>query len=97
VKRARESYAAVGREAAARLGVPAPEGSCFLFVDAAPRLDARGLAGFLADCFADGVVVAPGDASGEAYGSFVRLCYTVLPPEAALEGVARLAKRLGRG
>jgi N-succinyldiaminopimelate aminotransferase len=96
VKNARESYAAVGREAASRLGVAPPEGSCFLFVDAAARLDARGLQGFLADCFADGVVVAPGASAGEAYGSFVRLCYTVLPPEAALEGVARLARRLGR-
>jgi len=96
VKRAREVYGRVGREAASRLGVAEPEGSCFLFVDAAARLDARGLPGFLADCFADGVVVAPGASAGEAYGSFVRLCYTALPPEAALEGVARLAKRLGR-
>lgn len=96
VKGARESYARVGREAAALLGVPAPEGSCFLFVDAAPRLDERGLAGLLADCFADGVVVAPGASAGEAYGSWLRLCYTALPPEAALEGVRRLARRLGR-
>ncbi len=96
VKHARESYAQVGREAAALLGLPAPEGSCFLFLDAAARLDERGLAGFLADCFADGVVVAPGASAGEAYGSWVRLCYTVLPPAAALEGVRRLAKRLGR-
>jgi N-succinyldiaminopimelate aminotransferase len=97
VKAARESYAQVGREAAELLGLPAPEGSCFLFADAAARLDERGLAGFLADCFADGVVVAPGASAGEAYGSFVRLCYTVLPPADVLEGVRRLAKRLGRG
>jgi len=96
VKAARESYAQVGREAAARLGLPAPEGSCFLFVDAAARLDERGLAGFLADCFGDGVVVAPGSSAGEAYGSWVRLCYTALPPEVAIEGVRRLAKRLAR-
>jgi N-succinyldiaminopimelate aminotransferase len=96
VKGARESYARVGREAAALLGLPAPEGSCFLFVDAAARLDERGLHGFLADCFADGVVVAPGASAGEAYGSWVRLCYTVLPPDAVLEGVRRLARRLGR-
>jgi len=96
VKSARESYARVGREAAALLGLPAPEGSCFLFADAAARLDGRGLAGFLADCFADGVVVAPGASAGEAYGSWVRLCYTALPPDAALEGVRRLARRLGR-
>jgi N-succinyldiaminopimelate aminotransferase len=97
VKEARESYARVGREAAALLGLPPPEGSCFLFVDAAAQLDERGLAGFLADCFADGVVVAPGASAGEAYGSWVRLCYTVLPPDATLEGVRRLARRLGRG
>lgn len=97
VKGARESYARVGREAAALLGLPAPEGSCFLFVDAAPRLDERGLSGLLADCFADGVVVAPGASAGEAYGSWLRLCYTALPPDAALEGVRRLARRLGRG
>jgi N-succinyldiaminopimelate aminotransferase len=96
VKGARESYARVGREAASLLGVAAPEGSCFLFVDVAARLDARGLQGFLADCFADGVVLAPGASAGEAYGSCVRLCYTVLPPADALEGVRRLAKRLGR-
>ena len=96
VKGARESYERVGREAAALLGVPAPEGSCFLFVDAAAQLDARGLQGFLADCFADGVVVAPGASAGEAYASWARICYTVLPPEDALEGVRRLARRLGR-
>jgi N-succinyldiaminopimelate aminotransferase len=96
VKGARESYARVGREAAALLGLPAPEGSCFLFVDAAARLDERGLAGVLADCFADGVVVAPGASAGEPYGSWLRLCYTALPPDAALEGVRRLARRLGR-
>jgi aspartate aminotransferase len=96
VKAARESYARVGREAAALLGVPAPEGSCFLFVDASARLDARGIDGFLADCFAEGVVVAPGASAGADYGSWVRLCYTALPPAQALEGVRRLARLLGR-
>jgi N-succinyldiaminopimelate aminotransferase len=96
VKGARDSYARVGCEAAALLGLPAPEGSCFLFVDAEARLDERGLAGFLADCFVDGVVIAPGASAGEAYGSWLRLCYTALPPDAALEGVRRLARRLGR-
>jgi N-succinyldiaminopimelate aminotransferase len=94
LKTACESYAAVGGKAAALLGVPAPAGSCFLFPDVAARLDERGIDGFLADCFADGVVVSPGASSGAAYGSFVRLCYTVLPPDAALEGITRLARRL---
>jgi aspartate/methionine/tyrosine aminotransferase len=94
VKAARESYAQVGREAAALLGLPPPEGSCFLFADASARLDARGLGGFLADCFADGVVVAPGASAGADYERWVRLCYTALPPAEALEGVRRLARRL---
>jgi N-succinyldiaminopimelate aminotransferase len=94
VKAARESYAQVGREAAALLGLPPPEGSCFLFVDASARLDARGLGGFLADCFADGVVVAPGASAGADYERWVRLCYTALPPAEAREGVRRLARRL---
>jgi len=36
---ARERYAALGRAAAKRLGVPPPQGSTFLFLDVASRLD----------------------------------------------------------
>ncbi len=68
VANAKASYAEVGREAARILGVPSPEGGCFLFVDVGARLDARGLTGFLEDCLEAGVVVAPGSSAGEAYG-----------------------------
>jgi N-succinyldiaminopimelate aminotransferase len=59
-------------------------------------LDARGLFGFLEDCAADGVALAPGSSSGAAYGSWVRLCYTAAPPEQVLSAVSMVAKRLGR-
>ncbi len=96
VERARQSYREVGDEAAAILGLDKPQGSTFLFLDVRSRLDDRGLHGFLEDCFADGVLVAPGGSSGEAYSEWVRLCYTAVPPDQALEAVRRLAKRLNQ-
>ena len=94
VANARAVYAKAGAETAAALGLPAPEGGCFLFANAAQRLDARGLHGFLEDCFAEGVVVAPGSSAGEAYASWIRLCFTVVPPEQAVEAARRLAQLL---
>jgi N-succinyldiaminopimelate aminotransferase len=94
VAKARAEYAKAGVEVAAVLGMPAPAGGCFLFADAAHRLDDRGLPGFLADAFAAGVVVAPGSSAGEAYGSWIRLCFTVAPRDEANEAARRLAKLL---
>ncbi|MEZ4234769.1 MAG: pyridoxal phosphate-dependent aminotransferase [Myxococcota bacterium] len=92
---ARARYAEVGAEAAARLGVPAPQGSTFLFLDASPALDDRGLAGLLGDCADRGVLVAPGDSFGP-FPHHLRLCYTSVPREQVLEGVDVVAALLGR-
>ncbi|HEU4431379.1 MAG TPA: pyridoxal phosphate-dependent aminotransferase [Myxococcota bacterium] len=94
VANARAQYAKTGAEVAAVLGLPAPAGGCFLFANAAHRLDASGLQGFLEDAFAAGVVVAPGSSAGADYGSWIRLCFTVVPPEQALEAARRLARLL---
>jgi aspartate/methionine/tyrosine aminotransferase len=94
IDRARALYERAGAATAAALGLPAPEGSSFLFLDVRPFLDERGLPGFLEDCFADGVLVAPGASSGVDYADWVRLCYTALPPEQVAEAARRLAKRL---
>jgi len=94
VDRARESYRSAGVAAAAELGLPAPQGSTFLFVDAAAALDERGLEGFLADCLEDGVAVAPGASCGRDYASWLRLCYTSAPPAEVGVAIAKLAKRL---
>jgi N-succinyldiaminopimelate aminotransferase len=94
VERARASYREVADRVAAELGLPAPEGGAFLFVDASRRLDARGIWGFLEDCLDDGVALAPGPSCGEAYGAWARLCYTAAAPERVLEAARKLAKRL---
>jgi N-succinyldiaminopimelate aminotransferase len=96
VDEARDAYRQVGEDAARVLGVPAPEGSCFLFLDVRPVLDERGLLGFLEDCLEDGVVLSPGASSGSDYEGWVRLCYTAVPPDEAAAALRHLARRLGR-
>jgi N-succinyldiaminopimelate aminotransferase len=95
VAAARDLYREAGRHAADGLGLPEPEGSTFLFVDVHRHLDERGLEGFLGDCLEDGVVLAPGASSGEAYSEWVRLCYTAAPPDDVARAIAHLARRLG--
>jgi N-succinyldiaminopimelate aminotransferase len=93
--RARELYRAAGEDAAAVLGLRPPEGSTFLFIDVADRLEERGLQGFLRDCYEEGVLVAPGASAGETYASWIRLCFTSCPPEETAEAVRRLARLIG--
>jgi N-succinyldiaminopimelate aminotransferase len=92
---AREKYAAIGRTTAARLGVPAPEGSTFLFLDVEPHLEARGLEGFLERAVDRGLLLAPGPSFGP-YPTHVRICYTAASPEVTARGVEILAGLLGR-
>jgi aspartate/methionine/tyrosine aminotransferase len=94
VAAARESYRAAGDGAAARLGVPPPQGSSFLFLDVAERLDGRGLGGFLEDCVERGLFVAPGPSFGP-YPTHVRLCFTAAAPEVVARGVEVLAGVMG--
>jgi N-succinyldiaminopimelate aminotransferase len=91
----RRLYAQIGRDAAAALGLPAPQGSTFLFADVAPHLDDRGLLGFLERCADHGLLLAPGPSFGP-YPTHVRLCYTAAPPDVTRRGVAALAEILGR-
>jgi len=96
VAAARDQYRSAGEKTAAALGLPAPAGSTFLFLDVSPQLDERGLDGFLSDCFENGVLVAPGASAGTDYAHWVRLCYTAVPPDQAIEAASRLAGCLGR-
>ncbi|MBW2253600.1 MAG: pyridoxal phosphate-dependent aminotransferase [Deltaproteobacteria bacterium] len=93
--RAAALYADTGRKAAARLGLPPPQGSTFLFLDVADRLDERGLLGFLDDCVERGLLVAQGTSFGP-YPTHIRLCFTSVEPERVLRGVEVLAGILGR-
>jgi len=94
--RARGLYQKAGNDAADALGVPRPEGGTFLFLNVADRLDERGLRGFLEDCIDRGLVLAPGSSCGEAYGHFVRLCFTSAAPDVVARGVDKLCALLGR-
>jgi len=95
VAKAKPLYRDLRDRASARLGVPAPQGSTFLFLDVAARLDERGLAGFLEDCADQGLLLAPGPSFGP-YPTHVRVCYTSAAPEVVLRGVDVLARLLGR-
>lgn len=95
IGRAREEYRAVGERAAERLGIEPPQGSTFLFLDVADRLDERGLAGFLEDCVDRGLFAAPGPSFGP-YPTHIRLCFTAAPPEVVERGIEVLASLLGR-
>jgi N-succinyldiaminopimelate aminotransferase len=97
VANAREAYRAVGDDVARALGLPPPEGSTFLFLDVREQLGPRGIWGFLEECVAEGVALAPGPSCGADYETWVRLCYTAAPPERVRAAAARLAARLGLG
>lgn len=95
IAQAFETYRDLGRMAAERLGVPAPGGSTFLFLDVADHLDERGLDGLLEDLVSQGLLVAPGPSFGP-YPTHIRVCFTCAPPDVVEEGVDVLARRLGR-
>jgi aspartate/methionine/tyrosine aminotransferase len=92
---ARELYLQLGVSAAQRLGVAAPQGSTFLFLDVEDRLDARGLLGFLEDCVDRGLFVAPGPSFGP-YPHHIRVCYTSAEPAVVRRGIEVLADLTGR-
>ncbi|MCH9651154.1 MAG: pyridoxal phosphate-dependent aminotransferase [Deltaproteobacteria bacterium] len=94
VTEARDKYHRLGRMAAARVGLPAPEGSTFLFLDVADRLDERGLLGFLEDCADRGLLVAPGPSFGP-YPTHIRVCFTCAEPALIEKGFEVLAELLG--
>jgi N-succinyldiaminopimelate aminotransferase len=93
---ARAAYADAGRRASAALRLPAPEAGSFLFFDVSPFLrPGETLAGFLERCLDEAnVLLTPGTAAGAAYGTFVRLCFTALPPAELDEALAGLRRVL---
>ena len=92
----RAADARLGAEAAEILGVEAPEGSTFLFLDVAERLGEGGLGGFLEECVEHGLFLAPGPSFGP-YPTHVRVCFTATPPEVTRRGMKALARVLGTG
>ncbi len=95
ISEARDRYRAMGQMAARRLGVPAPQGSTFFFLDVADRLDERGLLGFLEDCADRGLLVAPGPSFGP-FPTHIRACFTSAEPPVVERGFEVLTRLLGR-
>jgi len=91
---ARQRYREVAERTAGLLGLPAPAGATYHFLDVGRRLDERGVWGFLEDCVDRGVALAPGPSCGAGYDRFVRLCYTAAPPDAVTAAVNRVAELL---
>jgi len=72
------------------VGLLVPEGGSYVFVDFAPVLRGRRLTDLLERAIDRGVLLAPGDGCGEAFGTWARLCFTSVPRPRLLEGIARL-------
>lgn len=70
--------------------VLAPDGGSYVFIDFAPVLGDRPLTQLLERAIDRGVLLAPGDGFGDAYGRWARLCFTSVPRARLLGGVARL-------
>jgi DNA-binding transcriptional MocR family regulator len=79
----RRAYASAARKASAAVGIPTPKAGTFLFFDASPYFGpGERLPDFLARCLAKGVLLTDGAVSGQAYDTWVRLCFTaVTEPE----------------
>ncbi|MEM6730399.1 MAG: pyridoxal phosphate-dependent aminotransferase, partial [Myxococcota bacterium] len=95
---ARTAYAQSGRDAANRLGVEAPKGGQFIFVEVSDALDPEHpepLLSFLQACLQRGVALAPGTSCGP-FPTSVRLCFTSASPADVARGVEAMAEVLGR-
>ena len=68
----------------------APDGGSYVFIDFAPVLRGRSLAQLLERGIDRGVLLAPGDGFGDAFGSWARLCFTSVPRHRLVDGIQRL-------
>ncbi|MEZ4226720.1 MAG: pyridoxal phosphate-dependent aminotransferase [Polyangiaceae bacterium] len=95
---ARKAYRESGAHAAEVLGLPSPQGGTFMFFDVSPWLKpGEDVLVFLERALAQGVLLTPGGASGSAYASWVRMCFTAVPPTELSEAVKRLSSLMPRG
>ena len=86
-------YQDTGQRMANILNIPAPEGSTFLFLDVADKLQGRDLSILLENCARRGLLVAPGSSFGP-FPTSVRICFTSAPPDVVLRGAEILAKEI---
>lgn len=95
--RARRSYEEAAERTARALGLPKPRGGTFVFFDVSTHLsEGEDTIDLLERCLDRGVLLTPGASCGQAYASWVRLCFTSVPPDALQEALDRIAPLLGR-
>jgi aspartate/methionine/tyrosine aminotransferase len=77
----------------AQLRAPArlPDGATYLFVDLRGHGDSMEVLERIADA---GVLLAPGAAFGAVYEGWARLCFTAVPQDRLVEGIARINRVL---
>ncbi len=97
VDRARTTYVeararAVARLAATKLRFTVPEGGVYVFADFAPVLAGRSLPELLTRAIGEGALVAPGDAFGERYATWARICFTSAPIADVERGIDALVR-----
>ncbi|HET7753441.1 MAG TPA: pyridoxal phosphate-dependent aminotransferase [Anaeromyxobacteraceae bacterium] len=98
LEQTRKTYADAAATVGAALGIPAPRAGTFAFFDAAPYFrDGEQLPRFLERCLDAGVLLTPGVATGRDYGTWVRLCFTAVPPDDLRRALDRLAGVLRDG
>jgi len=95
IQESRALYRDAGYQAADALGLARPEGGTFLCLDVSAQLDpgAADCTAFLERCADAGVLLTPGRSCGADYATWVRLCFTSVPPvqlAAALEKLVPL-------
>ncbi|MEM7248074.1 MAG: pyridoxal phosphate-dependent aminotransferase, partial [Acidobacteriota bacterium] len=92
---ARSQLAETGARTARALNLPEPAGGTFLFFDASPWLDGGDDAlPLLERCLDAGLLLTPGASCGRDYASWVRLCFSNLPPDQMDEATTRLSEVL---
>ncbi|HEY2736371.1 MAG TPA: pyridoxal phosphate-dependent aminotransferase [Polyangiales bacterium] len=93
----RSIYGSAGRASAEALDIPAPEGGTFLFFDLAHFMRrSETLKDILERCLDAGVMLTPGTACGQDFGTWARLCFTVVP-EPELREALKLLRSVLRG
>lgn len=94
---ARRSYEDAAERTARTLGIRKPDGGTFAFFDPSEhRRRGEDPLDLLERCLDAGVLLTPGAASGKDYASWVRLCFTSVPPDELQEALDAIAPILGR-
>ncbi|MEZ4267230.1 MAG: pyridoxal phosphate-dependent aminotransferase [Myxococcota bacterium] len=97
LQRARASYHQAADRATTALGLPPVDGGTFLFFDVSKLVGgARDCTPFLERCIDAGVVLTPGAASGDAYATWVRVCFSSLPPDPFSDAIDILDRVMNR-